>query len=112
MHKTVREVDLIQKVRSPVDAHGISLLLHCPHDVGYHPLIAVKGECPLQHDGNSLGDVTAKRIVDIQFYKIGINRPENSSAAATLTSFARHLHMVAFLTPGHMEDHASGYVGK
>jgi len=112
MHQTVREVDLIQKVSSPVDAHGITLLLHCPHDIGYHPLIAVKGESPLQHDGNSLGDITSKRIVDIQFNKIGISRAERPSTAALLTSFAGHLHMVAFLTPGHMVDHASGYIGK
>jgi len=108
----VREVDLIQKIRGPVNAHGVALLLHRPHDVGYHPLIAVKGKRPLQHDRNPLGDVTPERIIDIQFYKISFNWVENASAAALLTSFAGHLYMVAFLTPGHMEDDASGYVGK
>jgi hypothetical protein len=112
MHQPVGQIYLIQKVGSTVNAHGVSSLLYSPHDISYHPLIAVKGKGSLQHDGDSVYNVSPKRMVYVQCHKISIDWFQDSSAFAFFSGTARQLYVTTFLASGHMKYHASTQTGK
>jgi hypothetical protein len=112
MHQPVGQIYLIQKIGSTVNAHGVSSLFNGPHDISYHTLIAVKGKGSLQHDGDSVYNVSPKRMVYVQSHKISIDWFQDSAAFALFSGTARQLYVTAFLASGHMKYHASAHAGK